>query len=154
MTVDLRRMNETIQPADGFEVREVMDEETLRIWANIFVNGYGLPFDWEALTFDLWIKFGFDFPFRGYLGYLDGKPVSTSCIIFGGGAAGIYNVSTLPEARGKGLGAAITLKSLQDAREMGYRISVLQSSDMGFNIYKKLGFRHLCQVENFYLSPQ
>jgi hypothetical protein len=41
---------------------------------------------------------------------------------------------------------------LLDAREKGYRVGVLQSSDMGFNVYKKLGFRHLCQIENFYLS--
>jgi ribosomal protein S18 acetylase RimI-like enzyme len=154
MAVDLHQLNETLQPVDGFEVREVRDEESLRTWANTFVNGYGLPSNWESMTFDFWMKYGFDFPIRSYLGYLNGKPISTACIIFGGGAAGIYNVATLPEARGKGLGAAITLKSLQDAREMGYRVGVLQSSEMGFNIYKKLGFRHLCQVENFYLSPQ
>jgi len=55
-------------------------------------------------------------------------------------------------AASKGIGAAITLKPLQEAREMGYRVGVLQSSEMGFNIYKNLGFRHLCQIENFYLS--
>jgi ribosomal protein S18 acetylase RimI-like enzyme len=114
--------------------------------------GYGLPVDWASITYDLWLKFGFDFPTRNYLGYLNGKPVSTSTVFYGGGAAGIYDVATLPEVRGKGLGAALTLKPLQDAREMGYRVGVLQSSEMGFNVYKKLGFRHLCQIENFYLS--
>jgi len=89
---------------------------------------------------------------QNYVGYLNGKPVSTSSLIYGGGAAGIYSVATLPEARGKGIGSAVTLKPLQDACEMGYRIGTLQSSDMGFNVYKKLGFRHLCQIENFYLS--
>ena len=97
------------------------------------------------------MQLGLDLPVRNYLGYLNGKPVST-CTIFYGGAAGIYCVSTLPEARGKGIGGAITLKPLQEAREMGYRVGVLQSSEMGFNVYKKLGFRHLCQIENFYLS--
>jgi predicted GNAT family acetyltransferase len=58
-------------------------------------------------------------------------------------------VATLPEARGNGIGAALTLKPVQDAREMGYRVGTLQSSEMGFNIYKKLGFWHLCQIENF-----
>jgi predicted acetyltransferase len=83
---------------------------------------------------------------------LNGKPVSTSSVFYGGGVAGIYCVSTLPEARGKGIGAAITLKPLQEARDLGYRVGALQSSEMGFNVYKKLGFRHLCQIENFYRS--
>jgi predicted acetyltransferase len=61
-------------------------------------------------------------------------------------------VATLPEARGKGIGAAVTLKPLHNARELGYIIGVLQSSEMGFNVYKRLGFRHLCQIENFYLK--
>jgi ribosomal protein S18 acetylase RimI-like enzyme len=152
MAVDLHEMNETMQPIDGFEIRDVTDEESMRIWAKIFVHGYGLPSNWEPATFDLWMKFGLDFPIRNYLGYLNGKPVSTSTVFYGGGAAGIYGVSTLPEARGKGIGAAITLKPLQDARGMSYRVGVLQSSEMGFNVYKKLGFRHLCQIENFYLS--
>ena len=98
------------------------------------------------------MQLGLDFPIRNYVGYWNNKPVSTSTIFYGGGVAGIYCVSTLPEARGRGIGAAITLRPLRVAREMGYRVGVLQSSEMGFNIYKNLGFRHLCQIENFYLS--
>ncbi len=67
-------------------------------------------------------------------------------------AAGIYSVATLPEARGKGIGAAVTFRPLHNAREMGYRIGVLQSSELGYNVYKKLGFRHLCQIEYFHLT--
>ena len=152
MAVDLQALNEFVETADSFEVRVVADEESMHIWANLFVKGYGLPSDWEDTVFDLWMKFGFDLPIRNYLGYLNGKPVSTSTLFNGGGAAGIYCVSTLPAARGKGIGSALTLKPLMEARDRGYRIGVLQSSAMGFNVYKKLGFRHLCQIENFYLS--
>ena len=154
MAIDLHEINDSIQPTDGFEIRVVADEESLRTWAKVFLNGYGLPSAWEAITFDLWMQLGLDLPMRNYLGYLNGEPVSTSTVFYGGGVAGIYCVTTLPKARGKGIGAAITHKPLQDAREMGYRVGVLQSSQMGFNIYKKLGFRHLCQIENFYLSLQ
>jgi len=152
MAVDLQAINESMPLPDGFEVRVVKDEDTLRTWANIFVNGYGLPAGWESNVFDLWMKFGLELPTHNYLGYLNNRPVSASTVFKGGGVAGIYNVATLPEARGKGLGTAMTLKPLQDARAAGYRIGILQPSDMGFNIYKKLGFRQLCQIENFYLS--
>jgi ribosomal protein S18 acetylase RimI-like enzyme len=134
---------------DGLEIRAVEDEEALETWANTFVGGYGLPPEWASMTIDLWTELGLDFPMRNYLGYLNGKPVSTSSIFYGGGAAGIYCVSTLPEARGQGLGAALTVQPLLEARERGHRIGVLQSSKMGFNIYQKLGFRHVCQIESF-----
>lgn len=151
MAVDLEALKE--QPAvDGLEVRVVAEEQTLHDWARVFTLGYGLPPEWESSIYDLQMRLGLGFPVRNYAGYLDGEPVATSTLFFGAGVAGIYAVSTLPKARGKGIGAALTLRPLNNAREMGYRIGVLQSSDMGYNVYKKLGFQHLCQIEHFYLA--
>jgi ribosomal protein S18 acetylase RimI-like enzyme len=152
MAIDLLEMDESVQSVDGIEIRIAGDAESMRTWAKVFTKGYSLPPAWESIAFDVWMQLGLDLPMRNYLGYLNGRPVSTSTVFYGGGVAGIYCVSTLPEARGKGIGAAITLKPLQEARDMGYRVGVLQSSEMGFNVYKKLGFRHLCQIENLYRS--
>lgn len=149
MAMDLQALKDPRQ-VDGLEIRAVTDEDSLRAWTHVFTLGYGMPLDWEGIIFDVWLKLGLDLPIRNYLGYLNGEAVSTSCLFIGGGAAGIYSVATLPEARGKGIGAALTVKPLQEAREMGHRIGVLQSSEMGFNVYKRLGFRHLCQIEYFY----
>ena len=150
MAVDLQELNEAAQTVNGVEVREVTDEESLRTWAHIFTSGYNLPAEWESSVCRIWAKLGLDFPMYNYLGYRNGEPVATASLFFGAGVAGIYSVSTLPEARGQGMGAAITLYPVQKARRMGYRIGVLQSSEMGFSVYKKLGFRHLCQIEYFY----
>ena len=152
MAVDLDTLDESMQKTKGLEIRAVEDEESMRTWAHIFTAGYGLPLDWEKVICDTWLTLGLDFPIKNYLGYFDDEPVSTSTIFLGGGVAGIYDVATLPEMRGKGLGAALTLHPLLEARKAGYQIGVLQSSEMGFSVYKKLGFRHLCQIENFYLS--
>ena len=150
MAVDLNDLNTSIPSVDGLEIRAVEDNETSKIWANVFTIGYGLPSAWEPMIFETWNSLGLGLPMRNYIGYLNGKPVATSCLFLGGGAAGIYSVSTLPEARGKGFGAALTLQPLLDARNMGYRIGTLQSSEMGYKIYQKLGFRHLCQIEYFH----
>lgn len=93
------------------------------------------------------MKLGWDFPVRNDLGYWNGMPIATSSLFFGAGVAGIYIVSTLSHARGKGIGAALTVRPLQEAREMGYHTGILQSSPMGFNVYKRLWVRHLCQIE-------
>jgi ribosomal protein S18 acetylase RimI-like enzyme len=151
MAVDLNTLPESKQ-VDGLEIRAVDDEETLHAWAHVFTLGYELPPAWEGMIWYAWSKLGLQFPMRNYLGFLEGKPVSTSTMFLGGGAAGIYDVATLPEARSKGLGAALTLYPLLEARSMGYRVGVLQSSEMGYRVYERLGFRHLCQIENFYLT--
>ena len=154
MAIDLQTLDESKGKVDGLEIRAVDDEESLRTWVKVFTPGYGLPAAWEDAIFDLWLKLGMDLPLRNYLGFLNGEPVSTSCLFIGGDVAGIYSVATLPHARGKGIGAALTMRPLLDVRKMGHRIGVLQSSDMGYNIYKRLGFRHMCQIENFYLRME
>jgi len=152
MVMDLQTLTEPPQTVDGLEVRVVADEESLRAWAHVFTLGYSLPSDWETAVYELALRLGLGFPIRNYLGYRNGEPVATSCLFFGAGVVGVYSVSTLPQARGKGIGAAVTRQPLQKARELGYRIGVLQSSETGYSVYKKLGFEHLCQIEYFHRS--
>ena len=85
-----------------------------------------------------------------FMGYLDGEPIATSMFFLGGGVAGIYYVATLPPARGRGIGTAITLSALHAAREMGYPIAVLQSSEMGYNLYRRLGFQDIFRAGLYY----
>ncbi len=88
-----------------------------------------------------------------YLAWLDGKPVATSMVIFGGGVAGIYAVSTVPEARRKGIGAQVTLRPLLDARAKGYKVGILQSSEMGLGVYRSLGFKEYCRISSYIFRP-
>jgi ribosomal protein S18 acetylase RimI-like enzyme len=74
---------------------------------------------------------------------VNGEPVATSRVSIGGGAAGLYAILTLPAHRGRGFGRAMTLAALRAAAGIGYRIGVLQSSDLGHGVYRKLGFREL-----------
>ena len=84
-----------------------------------------------------------------FLGRLDGRAVATSRLSLAGGAAGVYSVVTAPEARGRGIGRAMTLEVLRIGREAGYRIATLQSSPMGHRIYQRLGFRDVFGYEIF-----
>jgi predicted acetyltransferase len=88
-------------------------------------------------------------PLKLYLGLLDGKPVATSLYYLGEGIAGIYFVATLSEARNQGIGYAITQKSLLDARELGYRVGILQASSMGKPVYLKLGFKEYSRIGSY-----
>jgi predicted acetyltransferase len=68
--------------------------------------------------------------------------------------AGIFAVATLAEARRRGIGTALTLVPLLEARRRGYRVSTLQATPMGFPVYRRLGFREVCRPIELHLwSP-
>jgi ribosomal protein S18 acetylase RimI-like enzyme len=71
-----------------------------------------------------------------------------------GDVAGIYNVATLPHARRRGFGGALTAHAVRDARKRGASVAVLQSSEAGLRVYQALGFRERCRFEQFIFTPQ
>lgn len=144
MVATLNRMNEAVLnqlPAD-FVIETVQDDRGLLDFKRVFTEGYEIP-DWAGQA---WVDATQDIgigrtPWKMYIGKLGGKPVATNMVFAGGGVAGVYAVATIPAVRGKGIGSAITLKPLLEAREIGYRYSVLFATEMGVPVYKRLGFR-------------
>lgn len=78
-----------------------------------------------------------------YLGFLDGEPVATAVRITSHGIAGIGGVSTAPAARRRGVGEAITRRAALDGIADGCRASFLQSTEMGYSLYERMGYRHV-----------
>jgi ribosomal protein S18 acetylase RimI-like enzyme len=151
MAVELSELNEDLSAPAGLMIEPVADSGALARWARAFVAGFGLSGS-EHVSFGLYAGLGFDLPLRSYVGSLEGKPVATAQLFLGAGVAGVYCVSTVSQARRRGIGAAITLAALRQARDMGYRTGVLQSSALGFHVYGRLGFRELCKMSHFYWS--
>tara|TARA_B100000809_G_C14973164_1_gene471688 strand:+ start:441 stop:830 length:390 start_codon:yes stop_codon:yes gene_type:complete len=119
--------------------------------------GYELPeFAGDAFYyFNIALRFGDKSPFINYIAYINGKPVATSSVFYGGGVAGIYNVATLPSARGKGIGTTVTLQALIDtAVNTHYKHAVLLSSDMGKSVYESIGFKSFCDMSKYYYAPK
>ena len=131
-------------------IRQVTDLAELKVWTHTFVTGYGIPEIWELDFFNLSKSLGFGVPFQHYLGFWNDQPVAASTLFLGAGVAGLYNVATLPAARGRGIGAAMSGFPLVEARQMGYRVAILQSSEMGIGVYQRLGFVKVCAMDHFY----
>ena len=149
MAVTLADLPQHVPHADGFSIRTVDDLDMLHTWTEILIRGSEMPVELIEPFYTLISSLGIELPFRHYLGYLDGHPVSSASFFLSSGVVGIYNIATMPEARRQGLGAAITLKPLHDARQLGYRAGILQSSEMGLHVYEKLGFRQLCTMDHY-----
>jgi GNAT superfamily N-acetyltransferase len=126
----------------GFEIETVRDEAALRAFGLVLVEAYSVPAFLAGAWIDATLAFGIDqAPWRLYLGRLQGEPVATSLLFNAGGVASVYAVGTVERARGQGIGGAITLAPLLEAREAGYRHAVLFSSAMGVGAYERIGFR-------------
>jgi ribosomal protein S18 acetylase RimI-like enzyme len=78
-----------------------------------------------------------------YVGEFDGSPVVTAVTVRLDVHAGIFNVATLPASRRRGYGAAITAQAVRDALRNGAQWAWLQSSQSGYGVYERLGFRLL-----------
>ena len=141
MAVDLFDLNEEQPVPAGLTIERVEDTKSLTKWDYASIHGFGMPEIGINTWFDLFAGLGFELPVRNYVGILNGEPVAASQLFLDAGVAGIYMVATIPEARGKGIGTAMTVRPLLEARAMGYRIGVLQSSLMAVDVYRRLGFR-------------
>jgi GNAT superfamily N-acetyltransferase len=152
MAIELQTLDESFSQPPSLTIEQIHDAETLRTWLRVMTFGSEIPEEGLALLLELVSKHGFtgDPSVHFYIGRLEDKPVATSLLYLGGGVAGIYNVATLPEFRHQGIGSALTVAPLLQARTWGYRIGTLQSSPMGLHLYRRLGFHEYCTFQAFF----
>lgn len=143
MAIDLNTLEEEPPAIPGLAIEEVLDKKRLKTWCDIMTFVYDFPDSAHEPWFDMLASLGLgpDRPFRHFLGRVEGKSVATASVFFGAGVAGLSSVATLPEYRKQGIGTAITLEPLLEARRAGYRIGSLFSSAMALDMYKEIGFK-------------
>jgi GNAT superfamily N-acetyltransferase len=140
----------------GLAVSEVLAPADLRAWVATLAQGFGEgppEAEWVGEVYSR-LGYGGSSCWHHYLGWLDGRPVATATSFCTGAVAGIYFVFTLPAARRRGIGAAITAAALEDARDRGARLGVLGASPMGESVYRRMGFREYCRIGLYEWRPQ
>ncbi len=149
MAVDLLTMNDEFPTPPGLNIRLVDTMSTLHTWVAVW--GFGVPGDTIPLFQDVHAQLGLGphLPCRYYLGTFQGKPIATALLFFGAGVAALHSVVTLPEARSKGIGTAMTLAALREACRAGYRVAILTASPYGVRIYHRVGFRKYCTISRY-----
>jgi ribosomal protein S18 acetylase RimI-like enzyme len=138
------RIEPPLRPLPQIEVRRVKDGATRDAFCAIGSTCFHVPFPWFSEVFgsdSVWERFA------SYVGYVDGEPVSTAAVVIGCGAAGVYNVATLPGHQRRGYGEAVMRYALADAqREHGIECSILQSSPAGYRLYERMGYRTVTKI--------
>jgi ribosomal protein S18 acetylase RimI-like enzyme len=126
------------QKVTGLVIRELAPREA-EVHARVAALGFEVPSDTflQLMTPPLLAAPGV----RCYVGEVDGQPVTTGLGVTLGSRVGIFNIATLPEHRRRGYAAAITARAVEDGFDAGAKWSFLQSSEQGYKVYERLGFR-------------
>jgi ribosomal protein S18 acetylase RimI-like enzyme len=84
---------------------------------------------------------------RGYVGFVNNRPVATAAAIVTGDVIGLYSVATVPEFRRLGYAEAIMRNIIEEAgRSNSIERTVLQATQSGLSLYQRMGYR---TVTNF-----
>ncbi len=128
------------------EIKFVSSEELLRDFIAVYENL--IPNDAAAID-EFYTKAA---PFildsnsdlKLFVGFYEGMPVATSALFLQDNVAGVWDVTTLPKFRRKGIGTDMTFHALKYAKDLcNCKVGVLTASSDGESVYRKIGFRKI-----------
>jgi GNAT superfamily N-acetyltransferase len=138
----------TPAPPAELEIREVADRADLEAFEETMIVGF--PFE-DLLPYQPGSMFDertlADPRMHRWVGWVEGKPVAISAAFVEAGVTNVALVVTMPNARGKGYGAALTWQAA--LMEPGHP-TLLLSSDAGRPVYDRMGFVPLYRFTLWY----
>jgi GNAT superfamily N-acetyltransferase len=138
----------SVAPHSALEIRRVEDEQALMHYADINSEGYGFPLEagraglagsrfWKEVAF-------------AFIGYENGRAVSTAAAIVNQGQLYLALVATRPDAQRKGYGEATVRHALHAAHQAtGLKRTSLHATDAGFPVYQRVGYHHVTKFKTY-----
>jgi ribosomal protein S18 acetylase RimI-like enzyme len=156
MAADLTTVLKDESGPPDLTIECVRDTPTLERWVSTYCAGFGYPAGVGRHFFVVYAGLGLETqsPLTHYLGRVAGEPVATASAFRGAGVVGLYSIATLPAWRRHGIGTAMTLAPLHDARSHGHQIGILHAEPAGLRLYRRLGFREYCTLRPYLWSPE
>jgi GNAT superfamily N-acetyltransferase len=142
----MRPRDELPELPAGVSVREVLDSPMLEDHIRV-ATANGFPEDAARRLYSE--AFVNDPDVRLFTAYADGQPAGHSAAIRSSDVSGVYAVGVPQPLRRRGIGSAVTWAAVQAGREWGCELVVLQSSPMGFGVYRRMGFEVLTRYATY-----
>ncbi|MEV4260906.1 GNAT family N-acetyltransferase [Kribbella sp. NPDC049584] len=88
-----------------------------------------------------------------FIARLEGRPVACAMAVTSGQEAGVYWVATRADARRRGFGELVARAATRAGFEQGARVVVLQSTEQGVPLYRRLGFTPFTAYARYLANP-
>lgn len=136
------------RPLPGIECRPVGDARTRQAFAEITSACFEIP---PAIAHAVYVpESAWGGTYKGFVGLVEDRPVAIAAMVRGAGALGIYSLATVPEQRRKGYGEALLRAAAAVSRPEGSTEPyILQSTEAGHALYKRMGFRDVTKFTVF-----
>jgi hypothetical protein len=138
-----------VDALDGLQMRAVGPRD-----ADTFAKIAAAGFDARLPALNDLVAMAFQLSgMRAYLGYIDDEAVGTAMGLTISDFVAIFTVSTVPGRRCRGVGTTLTAHAVRDGYAAGGTWSWLQSSSMGYGVYRNLGFVELERWASWVAGP-
>ncbi len=122
-------------------IEELSIDDSLHEWIKPICDGFGVTDEGEAyrlLNVAVGEKKGV---LKQFIARTKSEVVSSGTLFITDDAVMLHNIATKNSALRKGYGAALTQQLMQAAKNDGFKDCFLESSESGYNIYRRCGFR-------------
>ncbi len=152
MARNLENLPECPQLPGDIEIRKVTSGDDLSPVYDFSAWRWNVPAEYKGILAATLSPLKFGKPGSNahvWQAWRNGQPVAKAGMYVGSRSAGIYAVSTKPEARGLGLARFLTLTALKEAQALGKTLAVLHSTPMAQSLYRAIGFETVADFRFF-----
>jgi len=132
----------------SIDVRPVADEPTRGAFAEVMSTSFEIPHSVSLSVYGA--ERAWKGTFQGYVGYSNGRAVTTTAAVITGDILGLYSVATLPQHRRLGFAEAIMRQVIHQVHQThGISRTVLQATSSGLSLYEAMGYRTVTRFNVF-----
>ena len=134
-----------VRPLPEIECRRVDNAAARRAFAELTSVSFDIPYGVARAVYSR--EAAWKGAYQGFTATAGGQVVAIAAMVAAAGAVGVYSLATLPAFRRRGYGEALLrAASAEESERSGLTRLVLQSTDAGYNLYKRMGFRDVTRL--------
>lgn len=141
------RTNQPFKELEALKLKKVSTKKDAELWSKLFSKAFGYLINPIIL-----IKTHKNINY--FIAYHQNHAIGTGILYIANNISGIHSVGIIPEMRRRGFAEQIMKLLINQSIKINSDYITLQSSDMGKNLYLKLGFKEQFKIKSYALQQR